>query len=462
MDDCATTAAEKEQSSGKSCSEGSAAEAAEACVVCYAAPPAVLLLVCGHAVLCAACYAALAARAEPSCPVCRAKLCALTVDLTANSVSAARFAPCAGATCLPPQPRLAVLLHLLYVNMASSDDSDDSDDDERDDIVAVALVTLCAFASHALEQRHAALEGGAMEAACAAMRAAPLRPRVRGVGCALLVHLTHGAVEPALCVAVARAAPRAVALHALRCLALSGCDSRTPGAALQAVANLLHPAFLRDTPRGWGRRDAAALARLARNVCLAAAADYRNDEDEEEEEEEDAQTLKEAALALGLLPRLLSAVPEGAHVEVVSPAAAALARMLRARSKFLAGCAASALHDAIVNNPHAPHLRSACDAGARAALCAALLREDALQALLACAERFSSCDCEACTSLLLHKLLPTLSALSGSSLAALRAAMRAGLMPFLEDISVDYYGRPTAARTEVCACCSRTCWSPQL
>jgi hypothetical protein len=73
MDDPATTAAEKEQNGGKSSvSEGFAAEA---CVVCYAAPPVMLLPVCGHVVLCVACYGALTARPEPSCcPVCRAQL----------------------------------------------------------------------------------------------------------------------------------------------------------------------------------------------------------------------------------------------------------------------------------------------------------------------------------------------------------------------------------------------------
>jgi hypothetical protein len=138
---------------------------------------------------------------------------------------------------------------------------------------------------------------------------------------------------------------------------------------------------------------------------------------------------------------------------VVPPAAVALARMLRSPNKHLAGYAFDALHSALVDDSEAHSDRSVVvvsGACARATLCATLVQEDALQALLTYAMHFLNCPCEACTATLLDKLLPTLSALSASSPAALRAALHAGLMPFLEDIGAEHSDVPLA-RSKVCA-----------
>jgi hypothetical protein len=176
---------------------------------------------------------------------------------SANCAVAAHFAPYASTTYVPPQPRLAALLELLHVNVSlagggdGSDDSDDDGSEGRDVDIALVLFTLSTFASHAPEQQHAALEGGAMEAVCAAMHAAPLWPRVQGAGCAALANLTRGDPEdtPAMLAAVARTAPRSVALHALRCLAGSGSEC---SGALYAVLNLLHPALIATPLRAAG------------------------------------------------------------------------------------------------------------------------------------------------------------------------------------------------------------------
>jgi hypothetical protein len=281
--DAAMASDEEEQPQGS-------APLTASCVVCYAAPRDVLLPVCGHAVMCHACYAAVRERPAPACPMCRATLGNLVwgADAFQERGAADGF--------VPPQPRMATLLH--HMRQGNQQERDDDFDP-----VPFQLSTLGAFVAHSLEQQRVAIEGGAVEAACAAMRAAPLRPRVQGAGCWALAMLTCGAVDAAaMRDACARAGALHTALHALRCLSGSDSDAGSihPGhvsnavLAMQAVAFLLLPRL--QAARGWGIAQAASVARLARAVCDAHAAESDAEEYDEEEEEQQQPTVHMAVM----------------------------------------------------------------------------------------------------------------------------------------------------------------------
>jgi hypothetical protein len=194
----------------------------EACCVCYERPPAVLLPTCGHAALCAECFAVLLARDdEPSCPQCRAPMAALALP-----------APADGAGFVAAERRLEALLALCSTH------------DER---TADALTALDMFVAASLEQHALALAGGAVRTTCAAMQRS-VDTVVHRAGARTLLEFGSfcESSEPALALALAAACkdcqPHAALLHALRL----ACGARRSGRVFAAAADAMYALHLPD------------------------------------------------------------------------------------------------------------------------------------------------------------------------------------------------------------------------
>jgi hypothetical protein len=387
--------------------------AASSCVVCYAAPADVLLPVCGHVILCTACWTALRAREAPACPVCRAPLAQLSLPPPPPlAVVAARGD---GACYVLPKPRLAALLYRLRRGRRADADNE----------LACVLEALAAFAAHSEEQQCIALAGGALHAVCDTLCAAPLSARVLAGGCEALARICSKKTdEIALCdLLLARDCTRArnAALHVLRCFAHA--DARGGDAtrhdtlcrAALAVHKLLHA----RPSRRWLRRHAPALVRL---LCTLREAHGAGD--------------AVAKSALRLLRSL--ALLRGAR-DVAAPAAAAQAAAALAADSNGDGAllAIDVLHSLLHPPSATAHHSSICTAAHAAG---------AVPALLAALAHMTACVCAPCARCCGELVLPSLAALCEHDPAVLAAAVRAGLMPLLAHASEEYVSQPFLQR----------------
>ncbi len=385
-----------------------------------------LSLACGHAVLCPACCAQLRAREEPeACPVCRTHL--------AHIASADDFQLAGDASFVPPQPRLLAIMELLRHAQDGQPDGDDEKLFGADLTPAQRqLITLTAFAEHSREQQLVALQGGALDATCAAMRGAPLCTQMQEIGCLAICGLLASATDDMTTevrTACERTRARGVALHALHCLA-SGSDAEAAGVAMEACWKTA------QAWRGISHRQAACIAHVASAaVCTVTDEDY-----EDEQEEEHAQ--RSALTAMQLLASLAGA-PSKRTRDACAPV-------------FVTACASTLLHVMRYGNMAALTVHSVVNlrnalvykkfargcATAYAAQCTAALDADALPALLLCALRMSqdneALGSDAVAKMCAEALLPAVAALCVLSPRALRAALAADLMPVLVAVSVPF------------------------
>jgi hypothetical protein len=434
------------------------------CVVCHSAPPVMLLPVCGHLVLCEECCDALCAADDASglraCPVCRAPLCPFNINLA--ELAGEDFAP--GMCCFVPlEARLDFLIGMLTSCLekaeeeAEEEGSADMDADEDaahacDDTGAMcaALMALSYFADLSQAQRRTALQGGTLEAVCAAMRARPLSPSVQTFGALAVAALAackdteeetradDDAAPLALLLREALASSGALdaTLHALRSLAGRGVRTNDVLAApMHALASMLLVLPAGALPS----RQAVALMRLAR----ATRAAHAGTDDNGLQAQHGAIALL-AALTASCAPRARAACAP----ECVAEALAALRDandVHTAATHAALGLLHTTLADA--DRPPAPELL------------VSIVQAGALQQLLAYAQRLSACGCSDCADDNLPMLLHTLCALCAASPDALREALCGGIVPFLADVALE---AAAEAPRLACALCEllATCVPP--
>jgi hypothetical protein len=386
------------------------------CIVCYSAPPAMLLLVCGHMVLCADCCAVLCEQEQPVCPVCRT-----TISSPAGAIDVPRLFddPDLGQFMgfVPAEPRLDFLLDMCPLRESIQGGGEPPSAQEREEgksrLLAV-LTTLTVFADASDEQQLVALAGGAMDVVCAEMRAAPVCHLVQMIGSVALASLTaeRATTRAEVREAIVRTRAGDLLLHALRCLAGGG--AATAMALAPAMQGLSNVTFA--LPRYLRRPQAAALAQQTCRWRASRASDA------------DGHGFFQTA-SLALLTRLASSRNENTRAACVPGCVAEAVRTLRSladegeHGSVGVGLALGLLHTVLVET-------KAHDAAARAAECGAALQAGALPALLAWLGRLSACACQECVDCCAW-LLPTLQVLCGSSPETLRAALQAGIMNVL-------------------------------
>jgi hypothetical protein len=407
------------------------------CVVCYAAAADVLLPVCGHVALCRACRVALLAREDEgvnaaACPVCRAPLRRVVLP-----------APAQSGCYVPPQPRLDALLRLCAGEpgveslsaLPPGDDAAGDDEYRRSrDAVRRALHALHAYVEHSSAQMELALQAGAVDAACRAMCVAALDPDTQMFGSILLSALglstlASDGASAALRAACERTRAHDVALHALRCMHGGGAADEQAAEAMHALLVLLRAV----PPRRWLGRQAAAVARLACAMCAANAG---------------SGGIEHIALAL-LVQLVMLTHHAGTRTTCVLEAVRTLQSVCDDgyddddADTICVHLALKMLHDALVELSSAKTLRrSGSGAAAHAALCASALQAGAVPALLAAAARLRARASEDNAQRCALQLLPALREVCTASPAALRAALRAGIVPALAQLLNAYKEHP--------------------
>ena len=389
------------------------------CAICQEAPRGVVLLACGHSILCAGCFHALSAQPPERavCPLCRAKLAPIALPLPPGETRAV----------MPMQARLELMfpvLECIYTGDATLADGDiivaaSAPSDAR----VRCLATLNAFAAHTNEQCWEALRECSLEVACGALKNAPLNAALQAACVALvttLVAVTCGKIDDrtgVVCTCtpqslseecIKRCAFQLAVVQPLRAFAAcSGAGRDVILAACIAAQVMLSRSLVPP-------RSGKALNALARTLlhsvlpALTAADDYIDDE----------EALEAALQALHMLAlrKVRAARTPEAATAATRVLDVAVARIYDHLSQNVRGTYAALqyLETFIYSAPNkamsAACVRAAADAGAA-------------RALLRFMRIKGNCACPNCADCLAGAVLPLLQAVCASSPSALRAAL---------------------------------------
>ena len=413
--------------------ESDAAEAVEAprddeapvCCICHEAPRGVVLLACGHSILCVGCFNSLSAQPgdRAACPLCRAKLAPLALPLP----------PGESPVFLSAETRLdllrPVLERLLHGTSSAAAEvvvAAGAPSDER----ARCLATLEAFASHSNDQGWMALSNSFLCGACAALNDSPLNAEVQAAGisllCAMLAVKCRAVDEDTgeACPCTPEDLCKELEAHSVFNLAVvqplrgffagaSACYYPVASVACIAAQIMLSR---RDMVPPRSSQTLDALARTLTSSVLVVFS-YRAADASEEDEECEITLLAALRVLLLLLARDVPAAgaPEAAGAATTA-FRAAVQRLFDERSTNPAAAYAAlkCLTMLICENP---------DRAAAAACAFAAAEQGVAQALLGMCLLRCSCVCPNCALCLATAVLPVLQAVCTSSPEALSFAL---------------------------------------
>ena len=416
---------------------------APVCCICHEAPRGVVLLACGHSILCVGCFNSLSSQPgdRAACPLCRAKLAPLALPMPSGEVAA--FMPTKARLELL-RPMLAGLLHGESNAPADAIVAAGAPSDER----ARCLATLAAFASYSGEQCWMAHANRFLLVACTVLADSPLDAEVQAAAIALVSVLSSvscGEVDEETgqaCMCTPQAlCDKMEELSAFQLAVvqpLLGFAGGTGDASRKVVSAACTAAQIMLSRRNMvpkrSRKSLTALARTLVRPVLPTLSDGVLHADAADGDECE-KTLEVALEVLWLLWK--RNVRAAGTPEVAAAAARALdataQRLFDRRSQE-----ASATHAAmyclstLINDEPDREAAAACaHAAAESGASRPLLR----YCLMRC-----SCICPNCAKVIAEVVMPLLKAVLATSPAALHAALddETDLISTLSTVSVDF------------------------